>query len=149
MIGLEDISQWLGQDVIDRDGEKLGRLEDVYIDVTTDEPRFGVVRIGFVGRHRLVFVPLAEASAGQQYVQVNHAKKQVRDAPTVELSNGVSVDMEPGIYAHYEMPYEPASTPSGRRLARPLPGDHVRWHEVASPSWSRDASARWRVRIVA
>ncbi len=119
MIGIEDISQWLGQDVHDRDGDKVGRLEDVYIDVTTDQPAFAVVRVGFVGRHRLVFVPLAEASAGQQYVQVNYDKKLVKDAPTIELVNGLTVDMEPGIYAHYDMTYEPAPTRSGRRLARP------------------------------
>lgn len=119
MIGIEDISQWLGQDVVDVDGDKLGKLQDVYIDVTTDEPAFAVVGIGFVGRRRLAFVSLEGAAAGQQYVQVNYDKKLIRDAPTVESVGGLPVGEEPGIYAHYGLPYEPAPTESGRRLARP------------------------------
>lgn len=119
VIRIDDISQWLGQDVLDRDEDKLGRLQDIYIDVTTDEPVFGVVKVGFVGRQRLVFVPLAEATLGQQYLQVKYDKKIVKDAPTLEFVSGLTVDMEPSIYAHYDMPYEPAPTASGRRLARP------------------------------
>lgn len=119
VIGIEDISEWLGQDVYDSNGDKLGRLEDIYIDVTIDQPAFAVVRVGFMGRHRLVFVPLTGASAGQKYVQVTYEKKLIKDAPAVELINGLPVDMEPSIYAHYDLAYEPASSTSGRRLARP------------------------------
>lgn len=119
MIGLGDIGQWRGQDVVDRAGEKLGKLTDVYIDVTTDEPTFGLVRLGFVGRHRFVLVPLHEASAGQDHVRVAYAKKLIKDAPAIEPGSGLQVEMEPRIYAHYSLDYQPAATPCGRRLARP------------------------------
>jgi hypothetical protein len=46
------------QVLVDRDGEKIGKLEDVYVDVETDEPMFGTVKEGLIGRH-LTFVPLA------------------------------------------------------------------------------------------
>ena len=37
-----------------RHGEKIGKLQDV--DVETDEPQFGTVKEGLIGRH-LTFVP--------------------------------------------------------------------------------------------
>ena len=37
--------------LIDRDGEKIGKLQDVYVDVESDEPQFATVKEGFIGRH--------------------------------------------------------------------------------------------------
>ena len=43
--------------LVDRDGERIGKLQDVYVDVENDEPQFATVKEGFIGRH-LTFVPL-------------------------------------------------------------------------------------------
>jgi sporulation protein YlmC with PRC-barrel domain len=43
--------------LVDRNGEKIGKLQDVYVDVETDEPQFATVKEGIIGRH-LTFVPL-------------------------------------------------------------------------------------------
>ena len=37
MIPVENITDWRGQDVVDPDGEKLGKLEQVYFDGETDD----------------------------------------------------------------------------------------------------------------
>ena len=42
-------SDWLGKVIIDRAGERIGKLRDVYVDVETDEPQFGTVKEGFFG----------------------------------------------------------------------------------------------------
>ena len=52
-----NIADWRGKQLLDRDGEKIGKLEEVYVDVETDEPVFGTVKEGRIGRH-LTFVPL-------------------------------------------------------------------------------------------
>jgi hypothetical protein len=52
-----NVAEWHGKMLIDRDGEKIGKLQEVYVDVETDEPQFGTVKEGFIGRH-LTFVPL-------------------------------------------------------------------------------------------
>ena len=39
-------SEWLGRTLIDRDGERIGKLQDVYVDVETDEPQFATVKEG-------------------------------------------------------------------------------------------------------
>ena len=52
-----NVAEWHAKMLVDRDGEKVGKLQDVYVDVETDEPQFGTVKEGFIGRH-LTFVPL-------------------------------------------------------------------------------------------
>ena len=60
-----------------------GSLEDVYVDVETDEPQFATVKEGFIGRH-LTFVPLGGIKVGPDGLQVAVAKEQVQDAPNIE-----------------------------------------------------------------
>ena len=59
MITHRNIAEWHGKQLVDSDGDKIGKLEDVYVDVETDEPMFGTVKEGLIGRH-LTFVPLGE-----------------------------------------------------------------------------------------
>ncbi len=110
------IAEWHGSELIDRDGERIGRLEDVYFDVETEEPQFGTVKDGLFGRH-LRFVPLAGVTIGPDSLQVPVSKEQVKGAPDIELHDLSQVD-ESRLYHHYELNYTPLGTESGRRLAR-------------------------------
>ena len=114
----QNIGEWQGKDLVDRDGEKIGRLEDVYVDVETDEPMFGTVKEGLIGRH-LTFVPLAGITIGPDNLQVGVSREQVKSAPNIELhGDELSADDESALYHHYELNYTPGTAPSGRRLAR-------------------------------
>ncbi len=111
-------AQWYGRMLVDRDGEKIGKLQDVYVDVETDEPQFGTVKEGFFGRH-LTFVPLGGTHVGPDDLRVTATKDQVRAAPDLEMhGEELSQDDESALYHHFEMNYTPPATPSGRRLAR-------------------------------
>jgi hypothetical protein len=59
-----NIREWRGHDVVDVQGHKIGELEAVYVDTRTDVPSFGTVKVGMPTRHRLVFVPLDQATVG-------------------------------------------------------------------------------------
>src|ERR1700758_2711511 len=76
-----DIREWRGHDVVDAGGHKIGELEAVYVDTGTDLPSFGTVKVGLPTRHRLVFVPLDQATVGPGYVKITFDRKQVKDAP--------------------------------------------------------------------
>ena len=80
----QDIGEWHGKELVDRDGERIGKLEDVYVDVETNEPMFGTVKEGLIGRH-LTFVPLAGITIGPDNLQVAVSKEQVKSAPNIEL----------------------------------------------------------------
>jgi hypothetical protein len=113
-----NVAEWHGKLLVDRYGEKIGKLEDVYVDVETDEPQFATVKEGFIGRH-LTFVPLGGIKVGPDGLQVPVAKEQVQDAPNIEQhGEELSQADESALYHHYELNYTPPSTESGRRLAR-------------------------------
>jgi sporulation protein YlmC with PRC-barrel domain len=113
-----NVAEWHGKMLIDRDGEKIGKLQDVYVDVETDEPQFATVKEGFLGRH-LTFVPLGGIQIGPDDLQVAVGKEQVRSAPEIELhGEELSQADESALYHHFELNYTPINTESGRRLAR-------------------------------
>ena len=114
----QNIAEWHGKDLVDRDGEKIGKLEDVYVDVETDEPVFGTVKEGLIGRH-LTFVPLNGITIGPDNLQVTVPKEQVKNAPNIDLQGDeLSQTDESALYHHYQLNYTPPDTESGRRLAR-------------------------------
>jgi uncharacterized protein YrrD len=114
----QNITEWRGKTIVDRDGNKIGKLEDVYVDVETDEPVFGTVKEGMFGRH-LTFVPIAGLTIGPNELQVTVSQEQVKDAPNIELEGDeLSSADESVLYHHFALNYTPPTTPSGRRLAR-------------------------------
>ena len=95
MFEAENIRDWREHDVIDQDGKKIGQLEAVYVDTGTDEPAFGTVRIGMIGRHRLTFVPLDRAVVLPGQLKVAYTKSQVKDAPTIDVDGELPAEDEP------------------------------------------------------
>jgi hypothetical protein len=117
MFAAENLRDWRGHKVIDPDGDKIGDLEAVYVDTATDEPSFITVRVGFIGRHRLVFVPLAGATVKPDALRVRFAKALTGEAPTIDVDGELLAADEPRVFAHYNLPYVPG-TGGERRLAR-------------------------------
>ena len=117
MFPAENLRDWRGEKVIDPDGGKLGDLEAVYVDTATDEPAFITVRVGFIGRHKLAFVPLDGATVKPDAVRVRYDKRLVADAPTIDLDGELTAADEPEVFAHYNLPYQ-TGTAGERRLAR-------------------------------
>jgi hypothetical protein len=114
----QNIAEWHGKTLVDRDGQKIGKLQDVYVDVETDEPMFGTVKEGLISRH-LTFVPLAGLTFGPDDLQMAVTREQVKSAPNIELhGDELSRADESALYHHYELNYTPPDTESGRRLAR-------------------------------
>lgn len=111
-------SDWLGKVVVDREGERIGKLHDVYVDVETDVPQFGTVKEGFIGRH-LTFVPLVGVIVGPDELRASVLKDQVKSAPDLDLhGQEMSQADESALYHHFELNYTAIESDSGRRLAR-------------------------------
>jgi hypothetical protein len=111
-------SDWLGKVIVDREGQRIGKLQDVYVDVETDEPQFGTVKEGFIGRH-LTFVPLAGVVVGPDELRATVLKDQVTSAPDLDLhGQEMSRADESALYHHFELNYTAIESASGRRLAK-------------------------------
>lgn len=117
MFEAENIRDWRGHTVIDPGSSKIGTLEAVYVDTATDQPFFGSVQVGMMGRRRLVFVPLTGATVGPGWLRVQAPKGLVKSAPSIEADGELLAANEPDVFAHYELPYAPGAA-GERRLAR-------------------------------
>jgi hypothetical protein len=111
---IASIREWRGQDVVDAEGHKIGELEAVYVDTSTDLPSFGTVQVGMPTRHRLVFVPLNGATVGPGYLKVAYDRKQVKDAPSIGTDGELPAGDEEEIFKHYGLAYQPGA--NGERL---------------------------------
>ncbi|QIP85510.1 PRC-barrel domain containing protein [Streptomyces sp. Tu 2975] len=117
MIRSADIREWRDHDVVDPKGHRIGALEAIYVDTTTDEPAMATVLTGLPSRRRLVFVPLAEAVLGPGYVKVAHSKSLVKNAPAIGTDDILPAEEEEAVFKHYDLAYRPG--PNGeRQLAR-------------------------------
>ncbi|WP_411152290.1 PRC-barrel domain-containing protein [Streptomyces sp. A30] len=117
MIRPADIREWRNHDVVDPKGHRIGMLEAIYVDTTTDEPAVATVRTGLPSRRRLVFVPLDEAVLGPDYVKVSHPRGEVRKAPSIGTDDVLPAEREEEIFQHYGMTYRPGAN-GERQLAR-------------------------------
>jgi sporulation protein YlmC with PRC-barrel domain len=115
MFPAENLRDWIGYDVVDTETDKIGQLNDIYVDTVSDEPSFLTVRIGGIGRHRLIFVPAQGATVSPDAVRVQVSKKLALDCPAIETDGELPADDEPAIFEHYGMTYGHGTA---RRLAR-------------------------------
>ena len=77
------ILQFRGQDLYDRDGDKIGGIEEIYLDAETNEPEWALVHTGLFGTKR-TFVPLRDATERDDRLSVPFEKGTVKDAPGIE-----------------------------------------------------------------
>jgi hypothetical protein len=111
---IASIREWRGHNVVDAEGHKIGELEAVYVDTSTDQPSFGTVQVGLPTRHRLVFVPLNRATVGPGYLKVAYDRKLVKDAPSIDMDGELPAGDEEAIFQHYGLAYQQGA--NGERL---------------------------------
>ena len=97
---IDTVLEWRGRLVVDRDGEKIGRLEDVYLDAETDLPAWAGIGTGLLGS-RQSLVPLSSATSAGEDLQVPFAKDLVESAPSVDPEAELSDAEEAALNEHY------------------------------------------------
>ena len=97
---VQDVQNWRGRTLVDRDGDKIGTIEDVYLDRSSGEPEWVAVKTGLFGKN-VSFVPIRDASAAGDDVRVSHEKDLVKDAPNVDADGELSPEEERRLYQHY------------------------------------------------
>ena len=92
-----EAKSWQGRDVVDRDGEALGRCHGVFADTDTGLPEWVLVDVG----GRQAFVPAGDAQQEGDRVQVQFTRAQVMSAPDVGDVTQLAEDDEKQLYTHY------------------------------------------------
>jgi uncharacterized protein (TIGR02271 family) len=109
---------WRGRTVVDSGGQKIGKLDEVYLDDETGRIEWALVNTGLFGT-KSSFVPLAGAAPAGQDVRVPFTQDQVKDAPRIDPDGELSQDEEAQLYGHYGLEYgeerSGSGLPEGRR----------------------------------
>jgi uncharacterized protein (TIGR02271 family) len=130
---LQDLQTWRGADVVGPDGDKVGTLENVYLDRETGEPTFAAVKTGLFGM-RESLVPIEDARHDDGSVLVPYDKATIKDAPNIDADEELSPDEERRLYAHYGL--DDRQTADGRGDGRGTVG-----HDTSGPT-TDDAMTR-------
>jgi hypothetical protein len=107
---------WRGYEMIDRDGDRIGRITEIYLDQQTNEPEWATVKTGLFGT-RQTFVPIRDATSEGEIVRVPFEKGHVKDAPNVDADQELSQSEERELYEHYGIDY--SQSRSGSQLPEP------------------------------
>ncbi|HLM26910.1 MAG TPA: PRC-barrel domain-containing protein [Thermoleophilaceae bacterium] len=100
----DTIGTWRGHELIDRDGEKIGKIAEIYLDRQTEQPGWVTVKTGLFGR-RETLVPITDASSEGDIVRVPFEKEHVNGAPHVDPEAEMSADEERALHEHYGLDY--------------------------------------------
>lgn len=86
--------------VRDPKGDKIGTVEQVWLDDHTGRPEWVTVKTGLFGTKE-TFVPLSGARSDGDTLTVVHHKAHVHDAPHVDADQHLDADEERALYRHY------------------------------------------------
>jgi uncharacterized protein (TIGR02271 family) len=109
MPDLDQMQAWNGRTLVDRDGDKIGSIGDVYLDTDTGRPEWIAVTTGLFGS-KVSFVPIAEARDDGGDVRVPYEKSHVKDSPNVDADGALSHEEEERLYRHYGLEYADRGT---------------------------------------
>jgi uncharacterized protein (TIGR02271 family) len=140
MIDRNTVLQARGSAIVSRsDGQKIGTVEDIYLDRETGDPEWALVKTGLFGA-RGTFVPLAEATMQGSDIAVPYDKDHVKNAPNMDPDGELSQQEEADLYSHYRLDYSEYPSETGLPQERTLEG----WDEgrdVSGPT-TDDAMTR-------
>ncbi|MGH2943925.1 MAG: phage holin family protein [Solirubrobacteraceae bacterium] len=92
---------WEGRTLLDRSGDKIGTIDEIYLVEDTGRPEWALVKLGRLGR-RATLVPLIGADAVADGVRAAVEKSAVGDAPRVEGDDDqISEQQVAAFYRHY------------------------------------------------
>ncbi|HEX5479941.1 MAG TPA: PRC and DUF2382 domain-containing protein [Dehalococcoidia bacterium] len=130
-LSVDKLLEMRGKPVFDREGEKIGSIEDIYIDDETRQPEWLGLGTGFLGmRHAIV--PLVDASLREDGIAVPYPKDRVKDAPDSE-GDDISAEKEAELAQYYSIGTTQAAptettgtaTPPGERTTTMPPAEAV------------------------
>ena len=146
MVDRETVIGWRGHEVIDREGQKIGKVTEVYLDRETDEPEWVTVTTGLFGT-RQTFVPIRDAVSEGETVRVAFDKAHVKEAPNVDAEGQLSQQEEAELYRHYGVDYGRSESGTvlpesgGERGSAGEPAAGGRRGEGGGPEQGADAQA--------
>lgn len=105
MATLENVSEWRGQEMFDRHGDKIGKIDSIYVDQGSGRAEWALVNTGLFGM-RSTWVPIGEAVSEPHGVRVPVEKATVKGAPSMDPNSEMSRDEEVELFRYYGLSYD-------------------------------------------
>ncbi|AEF40571.1 PRC-barrel domain-containing protein [Hoyosella subflava] len=100
-----DADALIGMTCYGSDGEKIGKIIDLYIDNATGEPSWVTLRTGLLGVKESL-VPITEATVTDNGLQFPFTKHKVKDAPDIGAEGDLTPQQEAALFQYYGLPYQ-------------------------------------------
>jgi hypothetical protein len=120
---VEEALGWAGAKLDEVGGGSVGRVEGVYVDAESGEPRWLLIRMGRFGHHSAL--PFSHAVGGAGRVWAPYQREIVRQAPRIDAGKPLSRERELELCGFYGIDEktargaEIAGRPEGSTTARP------------------------------
>src|SRR5215203_5439092 len=94
--------QYAGYEVYDRKGEKIGKVDDLFVD-ENDQPEYLGVKMGFLGLEGTSLIPweLTKADEQGRRIEVSVEKAQVKEGPSFNDDEDITPQYENEVQSHY------------------------------------------------
>ena len=106
-----------GTTVTGADGDKIGKVDEVYLDNASGRPEWVAVKTGLFGGN-VSIIPLAQASLSGDTVTVPFDKSTVKSAPHHDPGAQLSESDEADLYRYYGIADSSASSTAGYDTSR-------------------------------
>ncbi len=110
-LSIERLQELRGTTVYSSDGEKIGSVEEIYVDDQTEQPEWIGLGTGFFGTKRVI-VPVEGADITGDRVTVPYTKDQVEGTPDID-GDEISQQTEAQLYSHYGLEYTEQRSDTG------------------------------------
>ncbi|CAA9347883.1 MAG: putative conserved domain protein [uncultured Nocardioidaceae bacterium] len=104
MISSQEIGQVVGSTAYDSDGDKIGKVGQVYLDDETNQPAWVTINTGLFGTSES-FAPIESATFSGDRLTLAHDSDKVKNAPNVADDGHLSHEEEQSLYQYYGMSY--------------------------------------------
>ncbi len=93
--------QYAGYTVQDPNGEKIGKVDDLFLD-ESDQPEYVGVKMGFLGtKSTLIPFSIATVRDDQGVIEVSQPKSTVKDGPAFDDDREITPEFEREVYGYY------------------------------------------------
>ncbi|MGI8596414.1 MAG: PRC-barrel domain-containing protein [Thermoleophilaceae bacterium] len=134
MATLENVSEWRGREMFDRHGDKIGKIDSIYVDQGSGRAEWALVNTGLFGM-RSTWVPISEAVSEPHGVRVPVEKATVKGAPSMDPNSEMSRDEEVELFRYYGLSYEDHGADTHGHATEAQRHDH---HDERVPEHQRD-----------
>src|SRR3954453_385794 len=114
MLTDNDVRQVIGATAYGDDGDKIGKVGQVFLDDQTGKPEFVTVNTGLFGTKE-TFIPVQAATFNGDRLVLPFSKDKVKDAPNVDADGGhLDRPEERRLYEYYGLSYDGSGADLGR-----------------------------------